>query len=387
MTPTELRLAVVAGEASGDALGAAVIKALRKRCNNLHIEGIGGPKMIAAGCDSLFPMERLAVMGLVEPLKRLPELLRIRRALTTRWQQHPPDLFLGIDAPDFNLTLEQHLRTPGTPTLTGTPTAHLVSPSVWAWRKGRVRKILRAVDRMMCLFPFETKFYGEQGVPCSFVGHPLADLPHEHWHAQPARKGLGLTDGKVVALLPGSRASEVRLLGPLFLEVAQRLWQADPSLRFLLPAANDERHAQLRQQLAEFPGLPVDLLDANADQALAAADAVLVASGTATLEAALAGCPMVIAYRLSAVNWFVLSRMVGVPFVGLPNLLAGREVVPEFLQGEATPEALVAALRPLLYDAQAGARMTADLVGLRDRLRQDCAARVADVLLELVEQR
>ena len=373
-----LRIGVVAGEPSGDVLGARVIAALRERHAGLSLEGVGGPAMAAQGLVSLYPMERLSVMGLVEPLRRLPELLGLRRRLAAHFAANPPDVFLGIDSPDFNLSLERRLRK------RGIRTAHLVSPSVWAWRRGRLRGIARSTDRMLCLFPFETDIYSEHGIPAQYVGHPLADEIPKAVDRAAARVALGLAPaGKVLALLPGSRAAEVDRLAPLFLDTARRLGDTFGDLGFVLPAANAERARQLEPMLKRA-GLPVTLVQGRAREAMAAADAVLVASGTATLEAALLKRPMVVAYRMAGPSWFVLSRLVKTPWVALPNLLAGKELVPEFLQGQATPRALAGALEPLLAGEDGG--MEEQFGTMHDALRNDCAARVAGALEKLAGQ-
>ncbi|QIB66697.1 lipid-A-disaccharide synthase [Kineobactrum salinum] len=342
-----MRIGILAGEPSGDILGSRLLAALRQRYPQLQVEGIGGPLMQAQGLDSLFPMERLSVMGFVEPLKRLPELLRIRRSLYRHFRAHPPDLFIGIDSPDFVLTLERRLRA------AGIATAHLVSPSVWAWRRGRIHGIGRAVDRMLCLFPFEPDIYHQHGIAAEFVGHPLADeIPAEVDHGA-ARIGLGLApQGRVLALLPGSRGGEVGLLAPLFLDCARRLAAADPQLSFVLPAASEARMAQLQALLSHYPDLPLTVVAGQSREVMAAADAVLLASGTATLEALLLKRPMVVAYRMAPLSWALVSRLVRTPFAALPNILAGRELVPELIQDAATVDALVAAMQPLLRDSE-----------------------------------
>ena len=323
MGPRGLRIGILAGEASGDILGSRVLAALRQRFPDLTVEGMGGPLMEAQGLTSMYPMERLSVMGFVEPLKRLPELLRIRGALYRHFRDNPPDVFLGIDSPDFNLHLEQKLRAQGI------RTAHLVSPTIWAWRAGRIRKIKRAVDQMLCLFPFELDIYRQ--------------------HAMAATLGLPPT-AKVLALLPGSRGGEVRLLAPLFLEAARQLSERDPAIHFVLPAASEARMTQIHAELAHFPELPVTVLAGQSRQAMAAADAILLASGTATLEAMLLKRPMVVAYRMGELSWQVASRIATTRFVALPNVLAGERIVPELLQHAATPEAMVDELWPLLSE-------------------------------------
>ena len=375
-----LRIGVVAGEASGDILGARVLSCLRSRYDEVVVEGIGGPLMQAQGLDSLFPMERLAVMGFVEPLKRLPELLRIRSTLFRHFRDNPPDVFLGIDSPDFNLHLEHKLRREGV------ATAHLVSPSVWAWRQGRIRKIKRAVDLMLCLFPFETDIYQRHGIPVRFVGHPLADEIPRRMDTAAARAGLGLAPtGKLLALLPGSRGSEVRLLAPLFLQAANLLWQEDRQISFVLPAASDLRRRELAGVLQDYPQLPVTLLSGQSREAMAAADAVLLASGTASLEAALLKRPMVVAYRMAALSWFLVSRLVKTEYAGLPNVLAGKALVPELLQGAATPQAMASALKTLLLDHAAATRQLQEFDTMHGNLQQDFARQAADALAQLAD--
>lgn len=373
---------MVAGEASGDVLGARLLAALAEHFDELVIEGIGGPQMQAQGMNSLFPMERLSVMGFVDPLKRLPELLAIRRALRRHFVARPPDLFLGIDAPDFNLRLEQQLRR------SGVLTAHLVSPSVWAWRKRRIRKIRRAVDLMLCLFPFETAIYREHGVPVRYVGHPLADEISPVSDAVPMRRLLGLeAPGELLALLPGSRESEVRLLAPRFLEAARLLRAQFPALSFVIPAASEQRMAQLREILRDYPDLSVTLVSGQSRETMAAADAVLLASGTATLETALIGRPMVVAYRMGELSWQLLSRLVSTPYAALPNILAGRQLVPELIQGDANAPALAAAVTPLLAGGEESQIQLRGLEKLRDSLRLDSSSASAEALLELVADR
>lgn len=381
-TTPGLRLGVVAGEPSGDMLGSHVLEALRARCGEVVATGIGGPQLQAQGMQSLYPMERLSVMGFVDPLKRLPELLRIRRGLFRYFRGHPPDVFLAIDAPDFNLPLERRLRR------AGVPTVHLVSPSVWAWRQGRMRTIRQSVDLMLCLFPFETDIYRRHGVPVQFVGHPLADAITERTEQAPARARLGLAPpGKLLALLPGSRAGEVAAMAGLFLQVAQQLWQRDPRLSFVIPAANPLREQELRRHLLGFPQLPVALLPGQSSDAMAAADVVLAAAGTASLEAALLKRPMVVVYRTGALSWRLLSALVRTEFVALPNLIAGKAVVPELLQGAATVPELVAEVSTLLSNDGIAPVLAGEFDALHRQLRRGSAARVADGLLALVAQR
>lgn len=375
------RVALVAGEASGDILGSHLIIALKKQFGDIQIEGIGGPLMIAQGMRSMFPMERLSVMGLIEPLKRLPELLRIRGALYRHFRDNPPDIFIGVDAPDFTLHLEQKLRK------AGVLTAHLVSPSVWAWRRRRIRKIKRAVDLMLCLFPFETQVYRDHGVPVAFVGHPLADeFPLQ---ASPglARESLGLpATAEVLALLPGSRGGEVRLLAPLFLQTAEKMQRWRPALSFVMPAANDARYAELTEILRDYPGLSVRLLRGQSRELMAAADAVLLASGTATLEAMLLKRPMVVAYRMAFFSWMIISRMLTTRFVALPNLLADRMLVPELLQDKATPEAMSAALQLQLGDARERRALNEEYLRIHKALALNFSERAAQAIATLLEK-
>ncbi|MEH6585354.1 MAG: lipid-A-disaccharide synthase [Halioglobus sp.] len=374
-----LRIGVLAGEASGDILGSRVLKALREQCDELIVEGIGGPLMEAQGLRSMFPMDRLSVMGFVEPLKRLPELLRIRRTVFEHFRDNPPDVFLGIDSPDFNLRLERKLRE------CGIKTAHLVSPSVWAWRQGRIKKIKRSVDLMLCLFPFETQIYSDYQVPVRFVGHPLADELPMRLDAHAARTALGLSgSGKLLAMLPGSRSAEVSRLAPAFLATARILWQHSPQLKFVIPAANAAREDELRAMLAQQPDLPITLIAGRSRETMAAADAILLASGTATLEAALVKRPMVVTYRMAAFSWFLVTRLVKISFAALPNVLAGHSVVPELLQEAAVPDAMAAAVQTLLSSESAGSQLQA-FDQIHTELKQGYAQKSAAALLQLIE--
>ena len=369
-----LRIAIVAGEASGDILGAGLMHALKAQHPEVEFIGVGGPRMQAEGMNTYFPMERLAVMGLVEVLGRLPELLSRRKRLIQTLTAAKPDVFIGIDAPDFNLDLELKLRR------AGIKTVHYVSPSVWAWRQKRVLKIREACDLMLTLFPFEAKFYDEHHVPVRFVGHTLADaIPLEADRAA-ARAELNLpADGPVVALMPGSRGGEVSRLGGLFLEAAVRLCALRPGVRFVLPCASPERRVQLEAQLVGHD-IPVTLLDGQSHTALAACDAVLIASGTATLEALLYKRPMVVAYRVAPMTYRILKRMLKSPYVSLPNLLAGRLLVPELLQDAATPDALAHTLAPLLESGQA---QTEGFDQIHRTLRRDASTEAAKAVIEL----
>ncbi|WKV98970.1 lipid-A-disaccharide synthase [Pseudomonas sp. H22_DOA] len=371
-----LRIALVAGEASGDILGAGLMRAIKAQHPSVEFIGVGGPLMQAEGLTSYFPMERLAVMGLVEVLGRLRELLKRRKELIATLIAEKPDAFIGIDAPDFNLNIELKLRQ------AGIKTVHYVSPSVWAWRQKRVLKIREGCDLMLTLFPFEAKFYEEKGVPVRFVGHSLADAIPLQADRAAARAELGLPDGPLVALMPGSRGGEVGRLGALFLDTAQRLRALRPGVRFVMPCASPERRVQLEELLAGRD-LPVTLLDGKSHLALAACNAVLIASGTATLEALLYKRPMVVAYRLAPLTFWILKRMVKSPYVSLPNLLAQRLLVPELLQDDATVEALAQTLSPLI---EGGEEQTRGFDEIHRTLRLDASNQAADAVLNLIGQ-
>ena len=371
-----LKVALVAGEASGDILGAGLMQALRSQYPQVEFVGVGGPLMEAQGLTSYFPMERLAIMGLVEVLGRLPELLARRKRLISTLKEQQPDVFIGIDAPDFNLNIELQLRE------AGIKTVHYVSPSVWAWRQKRVFKIRKGCDLMLTLLPFEAQFYQEHQVPVLFVGHPLADSVAMHNDPLPAREKLGLPiDAQVVALLPGSRGGEVAKLGALFVETARYLLAKKPQLRFVIPAANQARREQLTAILADMPNLPIEILDGQSQTALQACDVVLIASGTATLEALLFKKPMVVAYKLAPVSHWLLEKMVKSPYISLPNLLAAEMLVPEFIQDAATPEALGEAVLEQLDD---GSTQTQRFTELHESLRCDASQRAAQGVLQLV---
>jgi len=373
-----LRVALVAGESSGDILGAGLMQALKAQRADVEFIGVGGPRMQAEGLQSYFPLERLAVMGLVEVLGRLPELLARRKRLVDTLIQQRPDVFIGIDAPDFNLGLELKLRR------AGIRTVHYVSPSVWAWRQKRVLKIREACDLMLTLFPFEAKFYDDHQVPVRFVGHPLADTIPLCADRAAARLALGLPEqGTIVALMPGSRGGEVARLGELFLSAAERLRAMRPGIRFVMPCASPERRLQLEHLLATRD-LPLTLLDGRSHEALAACNAVLIASGTATLEALLFKRPMVVAYSVAPMTYRILRRLIKSPYVALPNLLAQRLLVPELLQDAATPEALAQALSPLLDDGEV---QTEGFDSIHRTLRCDASSQAADAVLRLVGAR
>jgi len=369
-----LRIALVAGEASGDILGAGLMRALKAQHPAVEFIGVGGPLMQAEGLTSYFPMERLSVMGLVEVLGRLRELLARRKLLIKTLIEEKPDVFIGIDAPDFTLNIELKLRQ------AGIKTVHYVSPSVWAWRQKRVLKIREGCDLMLTLLPFEARFYEEKGVPVRFVGHTLADAIPLQADRAAARAELGLRDGPLVALMPGSRGGEVGRLGALFFDAAERLQAQKPGIRFVLPCASPQRRAQI-ETLLEGRSLPLTLLDGQSHLALAACDAVLIASGTATLEALLYKRPMGVAYRLAPLTFWILKRMVKSPYISLPNLLAQRLLVPELLQDDATPDALAQTLLPLI---DGGEEQTRGFDDIHRTLRRDASNQAADAVLTLI---
>jgi lipid-A-disaccharide synthase len=370
-----LRVALVAGEASGDILGSGLMQALRTQHPDIEFIGVGGPLMQAQGLSSYFPMERLSVMGLVEVLGRLPELLARRKRLINSLIEQQPDVFIGIDAPDFTLNIELKLRR------AGIKTVHYVSPSVWAWRQKRVLKIRQGCDLMLTLFPFEAQFYQAQQVPVRFVGHPLADSIPLELDRSAARLALGLPEsGPLLALLPGSRGGEVAKLGALFLDTAELLLAARPELRFVLPCASPERRAQL-EALVVGRNLPLTLLDGQSHEALAACDAVLIASGTATLEALLCQRPMVVAYKVAPLTYWILKQLVKSAYLSLPNLLAARLLVPELIQDAATASALAEQLLPLLTD---GTGQTCAFAAIHRSLRLDASTQAAAAVLALI---
>jgi lipid-A-disaccharide synthase len=381
MAEGPLTIGVVAGEASGDLLGSHLIKAIRARVPQCRFTGIGGPRMEAAGMKMLYPMEKLAVRGYVEVLRHYREISGIRRRLAAHFLAQPPALFVGVDAPDFNLDLEVKLKA------AGIPTAHFVSPSIWAWRSGRIAKIRRAVSRMLVIFPFEREIYERAGVPVTYVGHPLAETLAPLRDRAAAREQLRIpAAAKVIALLPGSRMSELQQLAGLFIDTAKQIAAAVPEAHFLVPLVNrstrDQFEAARYSQAAEE--LNMTLLFGHAHEAMAAADVVLAASGTATLEAALIGRPVVIAYRMSPVTWWIMSSYRHMPYVGLPNIIAGEFVVPEFLQDEATADNLSQAVLNLLFDATVRARLETRFAALAGELRQNSAERIAEGLLPLL---
>ncbi|GGK66282.1 lipid-A-disaccharide synthase [Amphritea balenae] len=378
-----LYVGVVAGEASGDILGAGLLAELKHRFPDLRIEGIGGELMQAQGCSSLFPMERLSVMGLVEVLGRLRELMKIRKQLTAHFVKNQPDVFIGIDAPDFTLNLEGKLRA------AGIPTVHYVSPSVWAWRRKRVFKILKTTDLMLTLFPFEAKFYQEHQMAVEFVGHPLANMiPMEPDQAR-ARSELGLEqNADIIALMPGSRGGELKYLAEPFLDTARWLLKRNPALQFVMPAANQVRYDALRELLDEkYDDLPVKLILKQSREVMTASDTILLASGTATLEGLLLKKPMVVAYRMAPLSYKIISRLVKSNYISLPNLLADEKLVPEILQDDVRPEILGPALERALSNSQNGSALKQRFTEIHTQLRQDASKRAVDAIVNLLQQR
>jgi lipid-A-disaccharide synthase len=374
-----LRVALLAGEASGDILGAGLMKGLRNLGIEVSFSGIGGPHMEKEGLTSLVPMERLSVMGLVEPLKRLPELLRIRKQFYQTLKNDPPDVFVGIDSPDFNLDLEKRVKA------LGIPTVHYVSPSVWAWRQGRIRKIKQAVDLILALFPFEEAFYKTHGVPVCCTGHPLADEFPLVPDITAAREGLDLDqEDKVLAVLPGSREGEVQRLAPVFLDTVRLCNKQWPGLKTFIPCANPQRKKQIDSILKQsFSDLDVTLIDGHSRQVMTAADCLLMASGTASLEGMLLKKPMVVAYRMAPISYAIISRMLKAPYISLPNLLAEKELVPEILQNDVRPDRLFAEILRLLNSNDDRQEILDTWQSIHLDLQRDANATAATAVLDL----
>ncbi|MGH8541992.1 MAG: lipid-A-disaccharide synthase [Stenotrophobium sp.] len=374
------RFALIAGEISGDILGAALIRALKLRYPTATFYGVAGPRMVAAGCEAIKSIDALSVMGLVEVVKVLPRLLKLRAQLIARLTADRPDCVIGIDAPDFNLTLERKLREQGIRTV------HMVSPSVWAWREGRVKGIARSVDLMLCLLPFETKFYATHEVRAAYVGHPLADELDDSVTQAQARRGLGIDEaGPVVAILPGSRGGELKYLAEPFARAAAWLHRRIPGIRFLTPVAKPKLRAQMEQAIAAHaPDARWQLLDGQSREAMRAADVVLLASGTATLECLLLGRPMVVSYRTSALTAAIVRKLIKVGQVSLPNLLAKEAAVPEMLQEEATAQLLGQEVYCLLRSDYLRQRQLEQFSAVRTELKRDSAALSADAIAALL---
>lgn len=373
-----MRIAIIAGEPSGDLLGAALIDSIKKLCPGASFEGVGGEQMIARGFLSHHPMERLSVMGLVEPMKRLPSLLAIKRDLVQRYLNNPPDVFIGIDSPEFNHRIELPLKD------AGIPTVHYVSPSVWAWRQGRVKNIRKSVDLMLCLLPFEADFYHRESVPAIFVGHPMADeIPVEsNLEADAELDRICETASDCIALLPGSRSGEIEKIAPVFLETAELMLADQPDLHFLIPAAHDRARQMLEKLVKDKSQMHV--INGRTRQILARSSAALVASGTATLEALLMKCPMVVAYKTDWFSWFVGSRMVKTEYVSLVNLIADKKLVEERLQSDCNARQLHSDLQNLIQP-KVRESMVRKFVNLHRELRHNASDEAARAILELIE--
>ncbi len=382
-------LACVAGEPSGDMLAASVLAAVANNPNlsSLKTRGIGGPKMIAEGFQSLWPMETLAVRGYVEAIQQLPAILSVRQSLLKELMSHRPQAYLGIDAPDFNLGVEKKLKAAGVPTI------HFISPSIWAWRGGRIKGIKESVDHMLCIFPFEPKVYEGTGIQATYVGHPLASSIPMVPDLEKARQTLHIDKNKVlVAVLPGSRKSEVAMIGPGFFEAIGEMYKSHgESIEFVVPIATDSLRPAIEvlanQLRRSYPSITIHLLDGQASLALEAADVVLIASGTATLEAALWKKPMVISYKVPAITAWIMKKQAYLPYVGLPNILAGEFVVPELLQEAATPKALAKATLDWLDQPQAVNLLKERFTAMHESLRLPTGQLVADVIEKVIHAR
>ncbi|MFT6387197.1 MAG: lipid-A-disaccharide synthase [Cellvibrionaceae bacterium] len=382
-----MKIGIVSGEASGDILGAGLISELKKYYPDATYEGVGGKKMISEGFSSLFPQDRLAVMGLIEPLKRLPELLSIRKQLYQHFINNKFDLMIGIDSPDFNLSLEGKLKKQGVKTV------HYVSPSVWAWRQGRIKKIAKSIDLMLTLLPFETAIYHQYRVPVKFVGHPLADqFPIEHDQAQ-AKKTLSLLlknkrynpNLPLLACLPGSRNGEVKLIGPVFWQALEQCCDKIHKLQVIVPAAGEQRCEQIEAQLKARPNLSVTLVEGHSHEVMAAADAVLLASGTTALEAMLLKKPMVVVYKMAALSYWIISSLLKIPYVSLPNLLANRLLVPELLQQQATADSISQHVIEKIQEVDHRENIVKEFTKLHQDLKGNADYAAAKAIKELLE--
>ncbi|EGR1866636.1 lipid-A-disaccharide synthase [Vibrio vulnificus] len=380
MSNKPLRIGIVAGELSGDTLGEGFIKAIKAVHPDAEFVGIGGPKMIALGCQSLFDMEELAVMGLVEVLGRLPRLLKVKAELVRYFTENPPDVFVGIDAPDFNLRLELDLKN------AGIKTVHYVSPSVWAWRQKRIFKIAKATHLVLAFLPFEKAFYDKFNVPCEFIGHTLADAIPLESDKEPARELLGLEQDKQwLAVLPGSRGSELKMLSQPFIETCKKLQQAFPELGFVVALVNQKRREQFEQAWKEYaPELDFKLVDDTARNVITASDAVMLASGTVALECMLLKRPMVVGYRVNAVTAFLAKRLLKTQYVSLPNILADTELVKEYLQDDCTPDNLFGEVSRLLEGDNH--QMLDKFTEMHHWIRKDADQQAANAVLKLIEK-
>ncbi|WP_424947789.1 lipid-A-disaccharide synthase [Candidatus Spongiihabitans sp.] len=381
MRSKAVRIGIVAGEPSGDKLGAGLIKALLAEHPRAEFVGIGGPKMRQVGCDTLYDMERIELMGIDGLFGKLGDILKIRAVLYRKFVAQPPDLFIGIDAPDFNLTLERKLKKKNIRTV------HYVSPTVWAWRGYRIHKIRRAVDHMLTLFPFEAEFYQRHKIPVTCVGHPLADEIGAPDRAA-ARKKIGMTanpDGKVIALLPGSRRSEVRRLGALFVEVAEKMYKADATVQFVLPFASAQMEKIFYAVAGSVKHLPVFTLNGQSRDAIEASDIVVLASGTAALEAALLRRPHVVVYKLSPMTYWLFQKLRHVDYCSMPNQLLPEPVIPELVQDQATADNIVHAVNELMSDPKKARKLERDFSDLHQQLKRNANVQASEAIMKLLE--
>lgn len=377
-----MKIGIVAGEASGDILGGSLLNTFHQHLSPLDIYGVGGERMIAQSCKSLYPLESLSLMGFFEPLLHLPELIKIRHGLYKQFINKRPDVFIGIDSPDFNLGLELKLRK------NKIPVVHYVSPSVWAWRKNRIHKIAKAVDLMLTLLPFEADFYKEKGVPVEFVGHPLADQIPLVSDQKAARIKLGLDLSKTyIAVLPGSRRKEIKYLGELFVTTAEQCKKLRPEIEFITSGINTTRSQEFQNLWnTKNAHIPIKFFEKCSQDVMQAADVILVTSGTATLEALLYKRPMVIAYRTGKVTYQIARHLVDVPFIGLPNLLANELIVPEFIQDEATPERLAEALMGFLNHPEKTRKLQHTFTQIHQKLRCNSSEKAFQAIMTLINQ-
>ncbi|KTD70819.1 lipid-A-disaccharide synthase [Legionella tucsonensis] len=374
-----IRIAIVAGEASGDLLGAGLMCELKKLLPHIEWMGIGGPEMIREGFNSMIDIQRLSVMGISDTLLHYPKLSKIRKTLYKEWQKNPPDVFIGIDYPYFNLSLELRLKK------LGIKTVHLVSPKIWAWRHKRVFHIKEAVDLILTLFPFEEALYQKYNVPVRYIGHPLADQIDLHIGAEPIRKQLGFSpQDKIISVLPGSRASEIKYMGPLFLDVMYELSTQMPELQFIVPTTNSNLKALFSQQMqSKGYDLKIKLLDGQSREAMIASDFALVKSGTATLEAMLLKRPMVVAFKWSALNHAIITPQIKIPFISLPNILANKQLIPEFIQSEALAKPIAQKVLQL-FDAKNTEALKNQFTRIHQGLRQNANEKAALAIFKLL---
>jgi lipid-A-disaccharide synthase len=378
-----VKIALIAGEASGDLLAAELMAALQVQCPHVQFIGMGGPKMQARGLDSWFDYKTLSIMGFIEVLKHLPKLFRLRKNLLTRLIAEQPDVVIGIDAPDFNLGLERKCKQ------AGLRTVHFVSPSIWAWREGRAKKIGQSCDLVMCLFPMEPELYARYGVNAIYVGHPLADLIELHPDQSLARAQLGLSAHKTLAILPGSRRSEINRMLPIFIQATIQLQKTDTDLHVLIPAANDDCHVLIEQHLKNHPLQNAQLIHHQAQTAMIASDAVLLSSGTATLEAMLCKRPMVVAYKNSRITIFIirLFKLIKIKTFSLPNILSGKTLVTELIQENCTADAVTHALQEVLSSTYAIDNLQRQFLDIHLLLKKNAADQAAKAVLALINQK